>query len=499
MKIFRKSQILLFFSILCSTTLAADCCSSETPGDSNFTNTPIKHLIVIFQENRAFDHYFGTYPHAENKPGDTPFYPRKKTPTVNGLTHALRTINQNLLQPFRLEPSEANTCNPTHTYTSLQVAMDCGLMDKFVEANTSLCPLPGIVMGYFDGNTVTALWNYAQFFSLNDNYHGTNISASTVGAINLVSGQVHGAIPEELTFENRPTVIQGTLINDIDPTFDICSKTAETVKLTGRNVGNLLNEAHVTWGWFQGGFANCSATHLGPNGPVVDYVPHHNPFQYYRSTSNPDHLPPISPKKVGKSDQANHLYDLSDFWAAANVGNVPAVNFFKAPAYQNGHPGNSDPLLEQEFLVTTINRLQELPQWKNMAIIIAYDDSGGWYDHEMPPIINQSQISADALTGPGSAGSNPPLGGYQGRPGYGMRLPFILISPWAKENFVDSTLIDQTSILRFIEDNWDLGRVGDFSFDEFSGPLHQMFNFKDKPRCCRLILDPHTGQVVKQP
>lgn len=453
------------------------------------TNTPIKNLVVIFQENRPFDHYFGTYPVALNYPGEPTFVPSPKTPTVNGLTVALQTINQNLAQPFRLSPSQANTCNPVHAYTPLQQACDSGLMDKFVQSNGINCTPHEIVMGYFDGNTVTALWNYAQHFSMSDNFHTTNIGASTMGAINLVSGQTHGTIPHNL----GNFLVDGTLINDIDPKYDNCSK-GPTAELTGKNVGNLLNASGVTWGWFQGGFADCSATHIGPNGTdVIDYVPHHNPFQYYQSTSNPNHTPPSSPEMIGRCDQANHLYDILDFWQAATIGNLPSVSYLKAPAFENGHAGNSSPLLEQQFLVRTINRLQKLPQWKNMAIIITYDDSGGFYDHEMPIIVNQSQIPNDALTGPGMAGTNPPLGGYQGRPGYGMRVPFILISPFAKQNYVDHSLTDQTSILRFIEDNWNLGRIGGFSFDAFAGSLLPMFNFNKKHNK-RLILNPETGE-----
>jgi phospholipase C len=123
-----------------------------------------------------------------------------------------------------------------------------------------------------------------------------------------------------------------------------------------------------------------------------------------------------------------------------------------------------------------------------MAIIIAYDDSGGFYDHEMPPIINQSQIPEDVLPG-----TIAPIGGYQGRPSYGYRLPFLLISPWAKKNYVDSGLIDQTSILRFIEDNWKTGRIGDYSFDAFAGSLRTLFDF-DNCHKEKLILDPVTGQ-----
>lgn len=473
----------LFFVLLLATAAA------------HGTKTPIKHLVVIFSENRSFDHYFGIYPHAENNKGEPQFHARPNTPTVNGLDRPLLKNNQNLAQPFRLSPADANTCNPNHKYTTLQKNCDSGLMDKFVQNSGSACITdPDIVMGYFDGNTVTALWNYAQHFALSDNFHTTNIGASTVGAINLISGQVHGANPlNDSTF-----IVNGTIINDIDPRYDMCSNmTFPTAALKGRNVGNLLNKKGVTWGWFQGGFASCSAAHEGPEGPVVDYVPHHNPFQYYKSTSNPNHLPPSSPKKIGKTDQANHLYDLKDFWVAVKEGRLPEVSFLKARAFQNGHAGNSTPLLEQEFIVETVNRLQKLPEWKEMAIIIAYDDSGGWYDHEMPPIINQSHIPEDALVAPGSAGTNPPLGGYEGRPAYGFRVPLLIISPFAKENYVDNTLIDQTSILRFIEENWDLGRIGNFSFDALAGSLKNMFDFKC-PRKRTLILNPKTGEIVKE-
>jgi hypothetical protein len=95
-------------------------------------------------------------------------------------------------------------------------------------------------------------------------------------------------------------------------------------------------------------------------------------------------------------------------------------------------------------------------------VIIMYDDSDGSYDHVMPPIVNNSQTVADALTGPGECGTHPPrLAGHQGRCGYGPRLPFVVISPWSRPNFVDHTLTDQSSVIRFIEDNWQLGRIGD--------------------------------------
>jgi phospholipase C len=230
-----------------------------------------------------------------------------------------------------------------------------------------------------------------------------------------------------------------------------------------------------------------------PLGTKDDYIPHHQPFQYFPSTANPHHLPPSSIEKIGQGDQANHQYDLSDFWAAADAGHVPAVSFLKAPGYQDAHALYSDPLDEQQFLVDTINHLQRLPDWKDMAIVIAYDDSDGWYDHKPSPIVSPSATPQDALTGPGSCGA--PSAGpivYQGRCGYGPRLPLLVISPYARTNFVDHTVTDQSSVLRFIEDNWKTGRIGDDSLDARAGGIDAMFDFI-APGNAGLVLNPQTG------
>jgi phospholipase C len=249
-------------------------------------------------------------------------------------------------------------------------------------------------------------------------------------------------------------------------------------------------------------------THIGADGnPKADYIPHHQPFQYYAQTANPMHLPPTSVAMIGKTDRANHQYDITRFWQALDTHNLPSVSYLKAPGYQDGHPGYSDPLLEQEFVVETINRLMRSPEWETMAIFIAYDDSDGWYDHVMPPVVNESQTAYDFLSAPddsgGESGTKAPLGGYQGRFSFGPRMPFIVVSPFAKENYVDHTVTDQSSVVRFIEDNWDLGRIGDSSFDQYAGILLNMFDFDD-PRgrerdfrhSRRLILDPQTGEPV---
>jgi len=139
---------------------------------------------------------------------------------------------------------------------------------------------------------------------------------------------------------------------------------------------------------------------------IVDYVPHHNPFQYYSQTANPHHLPPTG--TIGPTDQANHQYDLSLFLTSITNGQLPTISFVKAKKYQNGHPGNSDPLDEQTWLVQAVNAIQDSPYWRDTVIIITYDDSDGWHDHQMDSIVNQSSASDDALWGPGTCGTTPP-------------------------------------------------------------------------------------------
>jgi phospholipase C len=473
--------------------------------DAAVTATPVKHLVVIFQENVSFDHYFGTYPNATNPAGEPQFHASPDTPSVNGLNDNLLTQNPNTANPMRLDRTQPLTCDQDHDYTPEQQAFDHGLMDKFVQFTEVIScsspdiSLPGLVMDYYDGNTVTAMWNYAQHFALSDNSYGTTFGPSTPGALNLVSGQTHGA---SVSPADPSAVANGTDFGDDDPAFDDCSAGSK-ITMTGTNIGDLLNAHGVTWGWFEGGFrptsfspVECNSSHTNIGGAAVsDYSAHHEPFQYYSSTSNPRRNPPSSVSMIGKTDQANHQYDLKDFWAAVAHGNMPAVSFLKASRYQDGHAGYSDPLDEQHFLVDTINRLEASPDWHDTAVVIAYDDSDGFYDHVMSPIVNDSQDSAnDALTDPGQCGTSAPAGGFEDRCGYGPRLPLLVISPYARPDTVDHTITDQSSILRFIEDNWGTGRIGSSSFDAKAGSLDNMFRFGAGQRAPALFLDPRTGE-----
>ena len=517
------------------------------------TATPIKHLVVIFDENESFDHYFGTYPYSTNTDGNH-FSAASGTPSVTGLastivtapakkkvvgaTGQLLTNNPNAYNPQRLSYSEALTCDQNHDYGPEQTAYDNGRQDLYVQntgsdatcnaGTSSEFASPGLVMDYYDGNTVTGLWNYAQHFAMSDNDYDTNFGPSTPGAINLVSGMDGGGYavsPTTGTVEPDPGGVSalnsaglGTIYGDLDPAFDECSDSSHTSTspvgvLTGQNIGNMLNEEDVTWGWFQGGFAPtgtnsagykvCGSEHQNIAGTEVqDYTPHWDPFQFYKSTANPKHLPPASEAAIGRTDQANHQYDLSDFAKTLKDSNMPAVSFLKPDTYQSGHPGESDPIDEQHFLVNTINQIEASKYWDSTAIIITYDDSDGWYDSATPAtgLVNGSDTSAD---GSACAAAPDVMGGYPDRCGYGPRLPLLVISPYTQQNYVSANVTDTSSIDQFIEDNWLSGaRIGNGSFDAVAGSLYKtsgVLDFVDPPHFTPVYLNPATGEVQSQP
>ncbi|HKT29715.1 alkaline phosphatase family protein [Dyella sp.] len=529
--------------------------SWRSPQDALPTATPIKHLIVIFGENRSFDHYFGTYPVAANPAGEPAFKAKPWTPQVDGLTPDLLSQNPNALNPgnganavnpFRLDRTQANTEGQNHSYTPEQLAYDNGKADLFPKytgnntvSSTGAFGTHGLVMGYFDGNTVTAMWNYAQHFAMDDNAYTDTFGPSTPGAIAVVSGTNNGA---KVVLGSASTVPDGqgglSLIGDTDPAYDMCSSTSSTVMMTSKNIGDLLNAHHITWGGFMGGFDLTATNANGTTGCArstyssvlagtkTDYIPHHNWFQYYASTANPTHARPTSVNQIGYADDkdsgatpVHHEYDVQDFYKSVEAGNFPSVSYIKAPAVGDAHPGNSDPLDEQTFVVTLLNFLQKQPDWQNTAVIITYDDSDGWYDHRYASPTTSSfdsitpegsVVGADQLNGPGicnapgaKQGVGVNGGKVNGRCGPGTRVPFLVISPYARENYVSDVRVTQASVVRFIEDNWLHGeRIGQGSNDASTGSIMSLFDFNRRvheENARRLFLDPDQGTVVHKP
>jgi phospholipase C len=461
------------------------------------------------------------------------------------------------------------------------------------------------VMDYYDGNTVTGLWNYAQHYAMSDDSFGTTFGPSAPGAINLVSGDTgnvdtsHSANNPSLSTSTSPDGdLTGngkggySLTSDAQPYWDDCS-TRDAVALSGTNVGDELNRAGVSWGWFEGGFRPtesyqdalaainqtgqsdstfipdefagagfqnnvahssnqglCDAVHpigvaLGGSGQYGykdDYIPHHEPFEFYATTANPHHLTIATDssgqdtlaglREIGTDTQSykhgvpqfntpNHNYDTSDCTQLVNAitngqppaSALPGVSFLKAPGYQDGHAGYSDPADEQQFITGVINALMKSPDWSSTAVIVNYDDSDGWYDHVYSGVTNPSISQADNLTPSNltlptsgkclsSNASKQPLDGEQGRCGFGPRLPMMVISPYAKSNFVDHNLSDQASIINFVEYNWHLPGIPGSADQVLAGrdehhglafDLANMFDFGGKLNT-KLVLNPTTGQ-----
>ena len=326
--------------------------------------------------------------------------------------------------------------------------------------------------------------------------------------------------------------------------------------MSGTNIGDELNDAGLSWGWFQGGFRPTTSyaaalggdrargpadVHVHPRrvqelrrlpdvaaallqpgtlrrrhpvgvalggtgqyGYKDDYIPHHEPFQYYASTANPHHL--TIPTDAAGQRHARRPRDDRHRHAVAIVNGVPQFNTpnhnydierlrparggdrtrrsfrrprcrpsasSRLPGYEDGHAGYSDPEDEQQFIAHEVNALMQTPDWSSTAVIVNYDDSDGWYDHVYSGVTNPSLSPADNLTNtddqrvgtrrPGQCGPSPqttaPLAGEQGRCGFGPRLPMMVISPCAAHNYVDHNLSDQASIINLIEYNWRLPAI----------------------------------------
>ena len=380
-------------------------------------------------------------------------------------------------------------------------------------------------MDYYDGNTVTALWNYAQHYSLNDNSFGTQFGPSTPGALNLISGTTYGATavnsktgkkvnpPDAPTSVGSPnTKGVGTDVQRPDPAYDDCSdsnhtSTGNLAALQGKNIGDLLNSKGITWGWFQGGFAPtgtangyavCGAIarqrgrHLAPR--TTARTTTRSPTTSRRRTRST--CRPSSPRLIGETDQANHNYDLSAFGTALKDGQpargelpegggVPGrPRRLLGPAGRADVPDHRD---QRDRAVPGVERARRSSSPTTTPTAGTTTVSSPIVERLARRTLGRADLHATPTSTWPTATD---------RCGYGPRLPLLVISPYSKRNYVDNTLTDQSSITKFIEDNWRLGRIGDGSDDAIAGSLNNMFNFEQWPDTKPLILDTKTGAVV---
>ncbi len=405
----------------------------------------IEHVIVIIQENRSFDSYFGTYPFADG------FTPRPGTPVPDNLLGypSSPAFQHNLLSPelFLTDRTVGGSAvDPPHDQLTMVRQYHGGRMDQFVQwAEKLKRETREIVMGHYDYRLVPHYWHYAQQYALADHYFTSMFGSSTPAALFLAAAD-------------------SPFVKNFYPDGDACTlEGKETVApMDHPNVGSALTAAAISWGWYQGGFSDCSPD------VEADYDAHHNPFQYFSDTADLDHS--------GTENQ----HDLAEFFAALEGNTLPQVAYVKAERPRNEHPGYSSIAGGRDFVVRTLNAIMDSDAWDRTVVILTFDESGGWYDHVPPPQIVPLPEDGPAL---------------EEKPyGLGPRVPTLVISPFAKSNYISHHLYDHASVVRFIEDIYLQGAHLN-ARSAAAGDLRDMIDLNRRTPALRL--DPRTGMPVE--
>lgn len=437
---------------------------------------PIDHLVVIFVENHTFDNLYGLFPGA------------------NSLTRAGAAVPQvdRLGRPYSILPPVVNTeppggggpeidphfppnlpnepfaitdylpinqivPSPIHSYYPNLLQINGGRMDKFVAWSDS----GALTMGYFDTNLLP-LARYARQYTLADNYFTGAFGGSMLNHFWLIcactpvwpdapeqqilrplydrAGNLVGLDPRQGRFGMVDSVTpDGYVVEDVQPFYD---PHAADFPAWNRmppqpmpTIGDRLSEAGVSWTWYAGGWDDALAGH-----PAPTFEFHHQPFVYFEQFAD------------GTAAKAEHLRDEKEFAADLANGTLPAVSWIKPLGIFDEHAGYSTILTSERHTVGIIERIRASDYWDRVAIIVTYDDFGGWYDHVPPPVIDR--------WGPGN------------------RVPAIIISPHARRGHIDSTFYDHTSILKFIEWRWNVDPLG--TRDANANNLLGAFRFPDR-------------------
>ncbi|MFC5473904.1 acid phosphatase [Paraherbaspirillum soli] len=465
----------------------------------------IDTVVVIYAENRGFDTLYGLFPGANGIPGVNPsskiqYVPQKDfdgstlpvlPPTWGGMTvpGQSKVVTQaqsaNLPnQPFQLDSASGFNLDSTvitrdlvHRFYNNQMQINGGNNDKFAAYSDA----GGMTMGYYDGSK-SAMWQLAKQYTLADNFFigafgGSFLSHQFLicacipqypnadksvasGLISKIDVDANGNFLRLTPAPGSPTSVlngapkylnDGALtpadangmfyaVNTMQPPYqpsNVKPAAADASKLyadtsmpstlppqTQKNIGDLLSDKGVDWAWYAGAWnaSLAAATSDRKFGvPVPNFQFHHQPFNYFANMDPVTHA----------DYRAKHLRDFdSQFLSDAAAGKLPSVTFYKPQGNLNQHSGYADIASGDAHIADVINKLKQSPQWGHMLIVVTYDENGGFWDHAAPP-------KADKW-GPGS------------------RVPAIIVSPFAKKGYVDSSLYDTSSILRFITRRWSL-------------------------------------------
>ena len=482
-------QFSLMFAI-CFFSLWNYSLYAQEKGDTSLRK--IETIVVIYAENRSFDNLYGMFPCANgifkngngiptdfkdfkqvDRDGVTPL---ANLPSVWNSSPSTRDNDASVVkripnEPFRIDaPSEAfpgglmpdkATPDLTHRFYNNQMQINDGKNNMFAAWSDA----GGLTMGYYDGS-VMRLWKLAKKYTLADNFfmgafggsflnHFWLISASTPiypdapatlkssvetngVKLNLAENSPVSAMSGKAVYvADQAVTPDGYAVNTLQPSYQpsgippAAGGNSQLADLTKnplppqdfKTIGDVLSAKGVSWIWYAGAWNEALHNRsIINNSNSSNFQPHHQPFNYFKR---------FDPTTVAGSEERKlHLKDYSDLKKDIMAGTLPSVVFYKPQGNLNQHPGYADVMSGDAHIAEIVHDLQKSPQWKKMAIIVTYDENGGFWDHVAPP-------KGD-------------------RWGPGIRIPAIIISPWAKTHFVDHTYYDTTSILKLITKRFEL-------------------------------------------
>ncbi len=508
-----KGRLCAIGAVISVLTVFLASCGSTSSAPSHqqivdMLRQKVKYVFVIYQENRSFDSYFGTYPGADG------LFSQPASQTL-GFTQQIKNTDgtTSTLTPFRIGPQQyaADTDDVDHSHPLIVKKMDITnntpAMDKFALTEEAKYTTPGqnpslkakqygeLTMAYEDCSTIPFLWQYAKNFTLYDHIFQTMTGPSTPGNLAIIAaqtGQTQATLhPNEAYPDNGKGAPGVPVLNDDDPFWgspkdttsgqpvnpgdfpgygvqinqtyaslplSLAGKSASAYTANDKNpsddltdvkddIANLTssNKAPVPWGWYEEGYdkepTDMNAGPTDANGTHAAYITHHNGPQYFGYVSN-------------NPDESKNLHGLGDFYAAVQNAQLPSQGgvFYLKGGFQNqlgltpadpsaaaqknfigddDHPGYSDAQISEATVAEEINTIAKSPYWSQSAIVITYDDSEGDYDHVAPPVVDIGPDGSVITDGP--------------------RVPFLLISPYARSGYISHATGDQGSVVKFVD------------------------------------------------
>ncbi|MDQ2721000.1 MAG: acid phosphatase [Bacteroidota bacterium] len=422
---------------------------SLLPPDAN----KIKHVVVIYLENHSFDNLYGQFAGANGLSNATTAnttqvnasgIPYTFLPPIPGTNAFPSNLPNAYFDIDQYIPNNLKTPDVLHRYYQEQMQIDGGKMDKYALYNSSA----GLSQGYYK-TSLLPLLSIAQKYTLCDNFFHSAFGGSFLNHIWFIAAAspVFPNAPASIVAKldpNGKVITDGAVTPDgyvVNTSFTVntphpASANPSTLvpNQTMPTIGDRLNDKHITWAWYSGGWDNALAGNADPT-----FQFHHQPFAYFANYAD------------GTQAKKDHLKDETEFIDAAQNGTLPSVSFVKPLGINNEHPGYTDLQTGEKHTLELINDVLNGPNGKDVAIFITYDENGGFWDHVAPPVIDK--------WGPGT------------------RVPGIIISPFAKRSFVDHTQYETLSILSFIEKRWNLNPLSER--DKNANPLENAFNFQE--------------------